>query len=280
MENRVLILGGDKRFYYLQKYLYGNNFLIVRVIDCTLNELKKVLKEFKYILLPLPLTKNSVHINGCNIKLNEFLDCDLKDKQIFAGAIKKNIKIGMDNRKLNYIDYYENKDFCKLNAIPTSEGAIQIIINNTEITICNSNILITGYGNVAKDLALRLKSLGANVFISARNKKQREDAKQNNFTVCNINEIENLKDMVNVVVNTPNAYIFDKKLYESFSNNVLFLDLASSPGGFSFNVEKHENIVVERGLPSKVAPKTSGEYIAKIILKYIKECELCQKEKK
>ena len=50
----------------------------------------------------------------------------------------------------------------------TSEAALAILIENTEKTLFGSNILIIGYGRIAKILAEYLKALKANVTVCAR----------------------------------------------------------------------------------------------------------------
>lgn len=271
LNKKILVVGTDKRLVFANDSLLNKNFNSVHITGNSFNELKNMVNDFDYLLLPIPFTRDNRYINGTNILICDFLKCNLKDKVIFVGALNEKMSQLMKSNNINYIDYYNDEYFAKFNAIPTSEGAIQIIINNTVITISNSNILIVGYGKVAKDLAKKLFCLGANITIAARNNNQRKMAKELSYNAVYIEEIYKLANKVDIVVNTPNAYIFNEELFNSFSKDVMFLELASNPGGFSFDTKGYDNIFIERGLPAKVAPKTAGEYIVLTIVKYIME---------
>jgi len=266
-DNRILVIGGDLRQHYATEYILNNGFLCSSLDGY--NKVQEQIDGAKYILLPLPFTRDNVYINDSDIKIDDFLQCDMTGKTLFLGAIKDNMKNRL--KGINYIDYYNDDEFAKLNAIPTSEGSIECIIRNTVITICNSEVLITGYGRVAKDLAKRLKALGANITIAVRKKEQSKMARLLGYNTVNILEIGDFSNKFDIAVNTPNAYIFTEKLYRMFKKDTMFLDLASAPGGFNFKTENYENIFVERGLPVLTAPKTAGEYLAKTIIKYILE---------
>ena len=55
-----------------------------------------------------------------------------------------------------------------LNSVPTAEGAIQVAMENTEITIHNSRCLVMGFGRCGTTLARSLLALGARVTVCSR----------------------------------------------------------------------------------------------------------------
>ena len=64
---------------------------------------------------------------------------------------------------------FENEEFTLKNALLTSEGIISVLLEKIPSTIFGMNIAITGYGRIAEYTANKLKLLGADVSIFARN---------------------------------------------------------------------------------------------------------------
>ncbi|MGL5972193.1 MAG: dipicolinate synthase subunit DpsA [Oscillospiraceae bacterium] len=268
-----LVIGGDKRQIYLYEFLLdrGCNCYTYGLFEKDYKSLKILIEKSDVIILPLPFSKDNIYIYGENkkISVDEILDCDLKNKSVFIGLCNNIIREKLEKKFVKYVDYYQNDIFSLLNAIPTAEGTIKSIIENTDFTIFKSNILITGYGKVASCVAESLYKLGANITISARSIEQRALAYVKGYKDIGIDDIKKLAYNFDVVINTPNAEIFNKKTYDSFNKETFFIDLASEPGGFSSEVKHLKNVIAERGIPGKVAPKTAGEYIGKTVLNYI-----------
>ncbi|HBQ26179.1 MAG TPA: dipicolinic acid synthetase subunit A, partial [Syntrophomonas sp.] len=69
----------------------------------------------------------------------------------------------------NLIEIIEMDEIAILNSIPTAEGAIQIAMEETPITIHGSKTCVIGFGRTAITLARTLKALGSDVTVVARN---------------------------------------------------------------------------------------------------------------
>ena len=67
--------------------------------------------------------------------------------------------------------------------------------------------------------------------------------------------------------------IFNKEIIDHADKNILFIDLASLPGGidFSFASERGIKAIQALGLPAKTAPKTAAEIVFKIISNKLEE---------
>lgn len=50
-----------------------------------------------------------------------------------------------------------------MNAVPTAEGAIQIAMEQTDVTLHGLPVLVIGHGRIGSLLARRLAALGAKV---------------------------------------------------------------------------------------------------------------------
>ncbi len=168
----------------------------------------------------------------------------------------------------------ENEAFTILNVIPTVEGAIQTAMENTNITIHNSNCLVLGHGRIGKLLSKHLKNLGANVSSMARKDRDLALIKAEGNKGIYINDLDNNLDNLDIIFNTIPSLILDNKklrILMEKSKNVLIIEIASEPGGIDLNTAKEYEIKVIKamGLPGKVAPKTAAKYIKETIDKIL-----------
>lgn len=176
----------------------------------------------------------------------------------------------MKELEQKYKTVYDLMDFEKLviyNTIATAEGTIKEAITNTDITIQNSNILILGFGRVAKEVALKFKALGANVTCSARKESDLAWIKVLGYNLLNINYLKGKISNYDIIINTVPSMILDKEELSELNKNTLIIDLASRPGGVNFELAKQIGIkyVWALALPGRIAPKTSAEYIKECI---------------
>ena len=212
-------------------------------------------KEVNYVsIIPLvtPLFDGEIQIKEC-VK-------DVKNKIIFAGKIDNNTRFILEKNNNLVIDILKEKDFIINNAIPTAEGIIKCIIENTDITIDNSNILIIGFGNIGKKASELLSKLNANIYCYDINKHEVANIESRGYNV--LNSLNNYIENMDVIVNTVPALVINK---------ALIIDVASKPGGIDFVFAKENGFKVIQylGIPGKVAPKTSAKYMMNIIEKYI-----------
>ena len=283
------ILGGDLRIIFLAKmlakddnkiYTYGVDqkmFSNTKIIEC--NSLKEVSENCRYIISSIPFTKDGENINSPfstkEINIKECLKI-LKDTTLIAGAIPEQVKKEAERNNIAIIDLMDIESFTILNVIPTVEGAIQIAMENTRITIHNSNCLVLGFGRIGKLLSKTLKDLGANVNVEARRDSDLAWIKLYGYKEINLNHLnENFKmNRYDIIFNTiPSVILNDEKLkiLKENNNDVVIIELASKPWGIDFEKAKEYNInvVSAQGLPGKVAPLTAAKYIKETIDKII-----------
>ena len=281
------LIGGDLRQLYLAEKLKkdGNNISIcgfesLNSTDFKLNslDLKTLIAESEYIILPVPVTRDGITINApfsnSTININEKFVSLFKNKVVFGGIISSLFEC-VNKHKFISKDYYFREDFMIQNAVPTAEGAIKIALNESINTIFGCNCLVIGYGRIGKVLSKTLKNMGANVTISARNNKDLTWANINQFKTININKCHSKLD-IDLVFNTVPAEVLDYNALSLLKSARLIIDLASSPGGINKQIAKQFKIKVisALGLPGKHFPKTAGEIIANIIYKMIEEDNL------
>lgn len=187
-----------------------------------------------------------------------------------AGSLAEELRTAYG---LELIDYYDREDVQIANAVPTAEGAIMRMMEETEYTVQGSRCLVIGYGRIGKALAQRLQSLGATVTVSARNKTDLAWIKACGFRAVITGALNEKTGEYDVIFNTAPAPILDARAISALRNSTLLVELASLPGGFDEKAikEKGLTLIVERGLPGKVAPLSAAISIRDAIDQILEE---------
>lgn len=281
------ILGGDLRIIFLAEFLekdgnniysYGvenYNFLNFDIVKCkTIEEMSQFCDN---IISGIPFSKDGIYLNTpFTDKKIDIVSAfkKLKNKTLIAGAIRKEIKEEACKNNVKIIDLMEDEELTIMNVIPTVEGAIQIAMENTQFTIHNSRCLVLGFGRIGKLLSKQLKSLGADVRCMARKEKDLAWIRTYGYKEINIDNINTNLNNCDIIFNTIPALILDEerlKILKHENDNIIIIDLASSPGGVDFIKAKEYNIktIQALGLPGKVAPVTSAKYIKNTLEKIL-----------
>lgn len=277
MNKKIGIIGGDLRIIKLSEILAEDNYIVYsyglekyefkndNILKC--NSLKNIVSNCDSIISGIPFSKDGITIHapfGSNELIIKNVLEELKNKVIIAGAVKQEIKDIACKNNIKIVDLMEDEELTILNIIPTVEGAIQVAMENTEITIYNSNCLVLGYGRIGKLLSKNLKDLGANVSCMARKEKDLAWCKVYGYKAINLKDLDKNLNNYDIIFNTvPSLILDDKKLKLLKGQNTLIIELASSPGGIDFKKaeEYHIKVIKALGLPGKVAPLTSAKYI-------------------
>lgn len=251
---KLFFLGKDKRSECLKK-LYEKEVNIVESIE-----------QAEYIIFPIPFTKDNIHITGEEILIDDIIKQCI-NKTIFSGAISKEIRRKLEINNVAYLDLMELDEIAYLNAIPTAEGAIAKAMELTLNTIHGANVLVLGFGRVAKILADKLKGLNAKVFCAARNKKDLAHITSLGYNVVDINNMEDFLNNMDIIFNTVPTMILGERKLKLLNKDSIIIDLASSPGGVDFNKANEFGIkaVLELAIPSKVAPMSAAKYLKESI---------------
>lgn len=233
------------------------------------NNLDEALKN-QIIIGPTPFTKDRKYI--CTQYTNQKLEIQtlankIRDKLLIGGSVPAEIL-----EQIETIDILKDERLVILNAISTVEGTIEIAIKETQKNLYNSNILIIGYGRIGKILVDRLTAFKANVYCSARGKDITWIEAYGSKSI-KYEELNKKIDMFDIIINTVPVLILNKERLELLNKNTLLIDVASAPGGIDFEVAQQLNIktIWALGIPGKIAPISSAEYIKETIYNIIKE---------
>lgn len=170
------------------------------------------------------------------------------------------------------IDYKNSEFFAVKNAYLTAEAALCIAIENSDKSLLSSNVLITGYGRIAKALHKYILPFTSNITVCARSANVRALAACNNATSIDFSDLT-IKNDFDFVFNTVPHPVFNSAELAALPKKCTLIDLASFPGG----VDKHfasscgVNLIEARGLPGKFSPETAGRIVADSVDMIIKE---------
>lgn len=282
---RFGIIGGDLRQIYLAKKLQKDknevfvcgfeNFVGFDKLKLKSLKISDLISSSKYIILPVPASRNKKVINApfsnSDIVLSEKLFSNLKNKVVFAGIVSSLIE-DVKPSGLYIRDYYQREDFLIPNALLTAEGAVSIALKEYGKSIFSSRCLVVGFGRIGKTLAKLLKNMGAKVTVSARSVKDVSLAKISGFETTNVSKINEKADF-DLIFNTVPALVLNEDVLGYLSSARMIIDLASSPGGTDKLAAEKLGIklIPALGIPGKCFPEAAGEIIADVIYKMIEE---------
>ncbi|SPF55249.1 Dipicolinate synthase subunit A [Candidatus Desulfosporosinus infrequens] len=153
-----------------------------------------------------------------------------------------------------------------LNSIPSAEGAIQMAMEATTITIHGSESFVLGLGRTGWTLARMLKGIGAHVTGVARKPSDLARADEMGFQAVHFADLEDEIGRAEIIFNTVPHLILDRVMLDKVARDAVIVDLASIPGGTDFEYAQMLGIkaLLAPGLPGIVAPKTAGRILAQI----------------
>lgn len=279
-KSKILVAGGDMRQVYCAVKLSSVSDTSVKGFSANILPEKMNIEIsdnddnslYDFLVLPVPPLDENGMITApfTSEKINpaEIHSLLKPDAVIFAGKSDKRLKDIFEDKEI--IDYMEREELSLKNAIPTAEGAVEIALNELPVTLNGIKVLIVGLGRIGTALAEILKGFGADITASVRNAKGTAKARILGIkSVCTNKMDTDYK----LVFNTVPELIFDNELLSRFSDETLFIDLASKPGGIDFDSASvlGKKVVWALGIPGKTAPVTSGEFIAETVINILTE---------
>ncbi len=264
---KIIFLGGDKRQKTAAEFLRNKNYGCDEFIETAPKNIK--LAEYSAVILPLPTTRDGVFVNAPlmsdKIPLQKIIENLSENQLLITGNYTPQHSL--------FADINDDEEFAFLNAIPTAEGAIKILIESTSFTLWKSKILIVGNGKIGKLLANRLSAFGAEITVSARKNLDFSYIEAFGFETLHTNHLNEAMGKFDIVINTVPFPVITQREVEQSQNDCLFLELSSAP----FGIDKQAVILSERNyiyapaLPGKTAPKTSGIFLGKTIHKILEK---------
>lgn len=283
---RFAVIGGDMRQAKLAELLAADGhsvstFAIDKIrLESSVAQ-KTLIREATdaaaCVVMPLPVTSREGMLNaplssGLHTT-REILSVLRPDQVLCAGRIDEATHELADSMGISLIDFLDREELAVANAVAAAEGAIQLIMEETPITICHAGCLVIGFGRIGKILCHRLRGLGAKVTATARNYADLAWIKAYGYEAEETGRIDDTLGQYDVVVNTVPARVLGEGRLSRLKRGCLCLDLASKPGGMDFSAASKLGVkaVWALSLPGEVAPVTSGAIIRDTIYNILKE---------
>lgn len=278
-----LIIGGDDRLVELANIFSGKGYQVFthgmeKAADCraeNISSLEDAVAKCDVIIGPIPFSKELNKVNASYaeepIEIDAFFGKVTPEKQLFFGAMNKNARELAEKSSIKYMDYHQDESYQILNTIPTVEGAVALMVSETDRTVFGSNVLILGYGRIGKLLSEYVKAMGANVFVEARKDEDLTWIKARGMHEIHLNNLEEHIANMDIIVNTVPAVLLDEGKLELIKKDTLILDLASLPGGVDYSAAKQKELktIHALGIPGKIAAKSAAEYIFETVINKI-----------
>ena len=279
---KIAVIGGDRRAVLLAGLLLreGERLQSFALERAELPEeipraehLQAALYGADAVLLPLPAEKGGL-LNAPYARLpcrmDEVFEALWPGQLAFGGLFSERLRQQALSRGLLLVDWMRRPAFVMGNAALTAEGAVGLLLQESERSLCGSKVLVSGFGRIGRLLAVRLRALGAGVTVAARREESRAEAEALD---CESLPFCALGGGYDFVVNTVPERVLDEAFLCCLPETALLLELASAPGGYDRNLAENLGLrcLAAPGLPGRSAPLSAAELMRREFYRAIKE---------
>ncbi len=277
---RLAVIGGDDRELYLIPELQKLGAKVVGVGFKNappisemeqVSSLQDVVDQVDVLLFPMFGTDErgivKAKYTDQPIVLNkEVLEAIPARVALIIGFARPALKSVAEKLGIRLVETISLNELTILNSIPSAEGAIQMAMEATAITIHGSQSFVLGLGRTGWTLARMLQGIGAHVTGVARKPSDLVRAVEMGLHAVHFSDLEDEIGRAEIIFNTVPQLIIDREMLEKVARDTVIVDLASIPGGTDFEYAQMLGIkaLLAPGLPGIVAPKTAGRILAQI----------------
>lgn len=161
-------------------------------------------------------------------------------------------------------DFLEDPYYLAQNAAITAECALQVAFPKLHTTIRELPVLILGWGRIGKCLAQLLRSMGADVTVTARKPEDLAMIRALGYRDANYESVDTILLNSRLLYNTVPHSVLDSAML-SLCRNTIKIELSS------INALEGNDVITARGLPGTYAPEASGKLIADTFVRFWKE---------
>lgn len=274
MDN-FLIIGGDKRMKVLNESLLSKG-----IESCYIGNMKEFsafdnYSAYSNIILPIPISRDGRSIfsadEGFSLTFEKLTEKLAPTQKVFGGAFHSRLRSLLDTAKIEYFDMMQDEMFLESNAYLTSQGALRLLLENTDDYIVGKRMLIIGFGRVAIALASVLRAVGADVYIAARSSIQLRKASCLGYKTVKLSNMSAYICFFDFIFATVPARVMSADDISLIRDDCVYFELASAPfsadkSDFAIKSKKH---VSGAALPGKYLSTASGRLIADYIQQFI-----------
>lgn len=247
---QICVLGGDVRMDHaaasLQKMGYG------------VERTDRIPGAAQVLVLPVRYSTDGLFISGTKVPLGQAVaGC----RTVIGGGVS-----GLDIPHARVYDYMCDETVVSANARLTAEGAAVLVAGQMDRALYGADLAVVGMGRIATFLCEILHALGAQVTVYARKEQALHKAVRMGARAVSIagGMPEQIVSAHDAVLNTVPYVLLDQGLLLHSRPGMLYVELASSPGGIDRRAAERYGVrlVDGQGIPGKYAPRSAGELIA------------------
>lgn len=210
-------------------------------------------RSVTHLLLPAP----------CREDMSELMKKLSLDVTVIGGKLDRPEFFGY-----RCIDLLEDEGYLCQNAAITAHCALQVAAQRLPITLEDCPILVIGWGRIGKCLSALLRQSGSQVSIAARKEKDRAMIRALGYEAEDPQHLDNILRCYRAIFNTVPEPILSQDRLAQCRPDCLKIELASKPGLIG------DDVIQALGLPSKMAPESSGKLIARSVLRMLAQKEV------
>lgn len=279
-DKRIAILGGDARsfFYAPLLKLTGAGVRAVgfektpALMPCELLGLAEALLWANVVILPMAGVDSEGHIAAPygenSLRLTREM-CLLTPSGllVLTGIANAHLKELSTTYGWTLVEVADRDEFALLNSIPSAEGALQMAMEASDITIHGSVSLVLGFGRTGGTIAKDLAGLGAEVTVAARRPHDLARAQVFGYGSISFFALETVIQKADFIFNTAPALVLPRSLLAQTKKEVVIVDIASGPGGVDYAAARRlgRKALLAPSLPGKVAPRTAGTILGELL---------------
>lgn len=156
------------------------------------------------------------------------------------------------------MDLLQDEEYLAKNAAITAHCALKLALPHLSVTPEGCPVLILGWGRIGKCLGKLLQAMGAHVTIAARRPAQRGMLKALGYRSADYSELSESLSSFRLIYNTvPVKILSEDAKYGDDSVAIELSSIPALPGA----------VIDGRGLPTRLAPESSGKLIAQTIFR-------------
>ncbi len=213
------------------------------------------------VLMPIPLPQPDGRLFATEsiVPRKALLSLMSKNSHIITGVSDEGMRAAARSLGIGIHEYEHDQELMLLRGPAIVEGALKVVIENTQITIHSASIGIVGHGNIGSLLARTLIALAARVTVAARNPVQRATAYAAGAATIELEELPQAAADFDMLLSTVPAPVVTAKVIDRLPPKALVMDLSAPPGGVDLDYARQSGraAVWARALGRR-APVTVG----------------------
>ena len=260
---RLLLVGGDRRALKLAQLLQKDGFAVetAGLKEGDTNDIH--IHQADAVLFPYPFSVKAGYVPTLTderIQPEAILSCMKKNALILSGA---GLEGYVPQHSFQLMRYTDAMAFEMRNAELSAEAAVCEAMLHGRLALMDMNVLVTGYGLFGRALAVKMRRLGASVWIAARREQQRRQAEEDGMHSASFQELETLIPQMDMILNTVPAPVLNERHLKLIPRGCWLMEMASAPYGFDQEMAKSMGISCELlpGLPARYSPDSAAKIL-------------------